>query len=329
MIELTSCQKNMDIKLSIIIVCFNSRDVLFRCLESIWDALPSFPFEVILVDNGSKDGGIEEARRRFPETRIIETGSNGGYAGGNNIGFANARGVYVLFLNPDTIIQDGAFNRLVQRADSDPEIAIVGPSILRIDGTRQRSCFRAPCIREALAKTFWLHRIPGYISAYGYPGEYREEQYRDEMEVDDVTGCCLLARKAILNEIGVFDEDYFLYFEDTDLCERVRKHGYKIFYDPSASIVHVGGATTIKHEIWCRIQFERSHQRFFAKHRSSWHARAIGAIQMVNWAMRVFIGSILVVASAGRAKSIVHTVHYTSKLLFWRLGIEKEGRRPS
>lgn len=330
MIELTlTPQEATAIKLSIIIVCFNSREVLLPCLESIWKALPSFPFEVILVDNGSKDNSVQEVHRRFPEVIIIQSGSNEGYAGGNNIGFAKARGQYVLFLNPDTIIHQGAFDKLVGRADSDPNIGIVGPAIQHADGARHRSCFRAPRIREALAKAIWLYRIPGYTKAYGYPGEYREDQYKDEMEVDDVTGCCLLARKAILDEVGVFDEEYFVYFEDTDLCERVRKHGYRIFYDPSASIVHLGWATTIKHEIWCRIQFERNHCRFFAKHRGNRHVWVIGAIQLVNWVMRVFLGSMVVVASGGRAKSVAHTVYYTSKLLLWRLGIQKQGQRPS
>lgn len=322
-------QEAKGIKLSIIIVCFNSREVLLPCLESIWKALPSFPFEVILVDNGSKDNSVQEVNRRFQEVIIIQSGSNAGYAGGNNIGFAKARGQYVLFLNPDTIIHQGTFDRLVGRADSDPNIGIVGPAVQHADGTRQVSCLRAPSIREALAKAFWLYRIPGYMKAYGFPGEYREDQYKGEMEVDVITGCCLLARKAILDEVGVFDEEYFVYFEEIDLCERVRNHGYKIFYDPSASIVHLGGTTTIKHEIWCRIQSERSHCRFFAKHRGNRHVRVIRAIQFVDWTVRVLAGSMVVLGSAGRAKSVAHTVYCTSKLLFWRLGIEKQGQRPS
>jgi len=317
------------IKLSIIIVCFNGREVLIPCLESIWKAVPSFPFEVILVDNGSKDNSVQEVHRRFQDVIIIQSGYNAGYAGGNNIGFARARGQYVLFLNPDTIIHEGTFDRLVGRADSDPTIGIVGPSVQDAGGPRQPGCFRAPRIRDALAMAFWLYRIPGYVKAYGFPGRYRENQYKDEMEADVVTGCCLLARKAVLKDVGVFDEEYFVYFEETDLCERVRKHGYKILYDPSASIVHAGGATTIKYEIWCRIQKERNECLFFAKHRGRWHAWVICAVQLVNYFMRVFLGSMVVVGSGGRAKSVAHTVYYASRLLFWRVGIQKQGERPS
>ena len=330
MIELTLApQEATAIKLSIIIVCFNSREVLLPCLESIWKALPSFPFEVILVDNGSKDNSVQEVHRRFQEVIIIQSGSNAGYAGGNNIGFAKARGKYVLFLNPDTIIYQGAFDKLVNRADSDPNIGIVGPSVQNADGTLQLSCFRPPDIRESLSKTFWLYRIPGYMKAYGFPGHYREDQYKGEMDVDVVSGCCLLARKTILDEVGAFDEEYFIYYEETDLCERVRRSGYRIVYAPSACIVHLGGATTIKQEIWFRIQSERSRYRFFSKYRCKSYVLAIRTIQLINWIIRVTLGSIVVVLSTGRAKRVAHTVHYTFKLLCWQLGIVKQGERPS
>jgi GT2 family glycosyltransferase len=327
--ELALMSKDTEgIKLSIIIVCFNSREVLLPCLDSIWNAPPSFPFEVILVDNGSRDDSVQEVRRRFDEVIIIQSASNAGYAGGNNIGFAKARGQYVLFLNPDTIIHQGALDAMLRRADADPNISIVGPSIQQADGTGQLACFRAPSIGESLAKAFWLHHVSVYTKAYGFPGGYRENQYKNEMEVEAVSGCCLLARKATLDEVGVFDEEYFVYFEDSDLCERVRKHGYKIFYDPSASIVHLEQTTTRKYEIWCKIQAARNECRFFSKHRGRWHVYVIGAIQLINWIMRVLLGSMVLAGSGGRAKSVAHRVYVASKLLLWRFGIEKQGQRP-
>jgi hypothetical protein len=318
-----------EIDLSIIIVSFNSIAVLIPCLNSIYECRPCLSFEIILVDNGSKDNTVEEVRARFEEVEIIELGANLGFAGANNIGFRHANGKYVLFLNPDTIMRRNVLEKLIVRAESDPDVAAVGPAIHGVDGKRQESAFRAPSIGNSLATALWLYRIPGYVRMFGFPNHYLEDDYNHEMEVDAVSGCCLLGRKAVLNEVGTFDDRYFLYFEEADLCERIRRSGKKIVYTPSAAILHLGGTATIKHEIWSRIQYEQSQISFFAKNRGQVSTMVIRIIQVLQSILRITVGLVIFCASGGHAKRIAKTVSYAYKLLLWELRLSTHWTRPS
>ncbi len=314
--------------LSIVIVSFNDGEVLLPCLRSIYEWAPKFPFEVILVDNGSKDGSVEEVRRLFGEVVIIEAGYNSGYAGGNNIGFEKATGRWVLFLNPDTLIREGCLEALVSRADSLPGCGAIGPRVLNRDGSLQRTLSRAPRVWDFLAEALMLHRIPGYIGLFGDSG-YREDDYEREQDVDTVSGCCLLARRDLLEEIGAFDEEYFIYFEETDLCERIRRSGHKVVYTPAASIVHLGHATTVKSKTWFKIQHERSRRRFFRKNRGRASLAAIGVILLVKSLLRAVLGTLGVVLTAGRSKRIRSSTARAFRMLGWQLGLVKHGPRPS
>ncbi|MCD6405630.1 MAG: glycosyltransferase family 2 protein [Planctomycetes bacterium] len=314
--------------LSIVIVSFNDGDVLLPCLRSIYEWAPEISFEVILVDNGSRDGSVGEVRRLFGEVVVVEAGYNSGYAGGNNIGFEKAGGRWVLFLNPDTLVMDGSLEALVSRADSLPGCGAIGPRVLNRDSSLQRTLSRAPRVWDFLAEALMLHRIPGYIRLFGDSG-YREGDYDREIEVDTVSGCCLVARRNILDEIGAFDEEYFIYFEETDLCERIRRSGHKVIYTPAASIVHLGHATTVKRKTWFKIQHERSRRRFFRKNRSRVSLAAIGVILLVKSLLRVVLGTLGIVLTAGCRENVRSSTATALRMLGWQLGLVKHGPRPS
>lgn len=314
------------VDVSIVIVCYNDAAVLLPCLESIYALSADVSFEVIVVDNNSNDGGPAEVRRRFPRAEVFEAGYNSGYAGGNNIGFERARGRYVMFLNPDTILGGRVLDSLVERADSTPNCGAIGPNVRNTDGSLQRSVFRSPTLAD-FVDYFLLDRLPGYARFFGYMG-YRDADYEREQEVDIVCGCCFMARRDLLQKIGAFDEEYFIYFEEADLCERIRASGHKVIYSPTASIVHLGAATTAKQEAWFRIRAERSRHRFFTKHRSRMAVVALTPLLFVNSVVRASLGTLAVIVTAGASRRLRRKAGTELTVFFWQIGLVAHGPTP-
>ena len=317
--------------MSIVIVSFNSRDVLLPCLESIYASSPRLSFEVILVDNGSKDGSLQEVRLRFPSVTVIESGYNSGYTGGNNIGYRQAIGRNVLFLNPDTLINDGALDGLVSRADSDPRCGAIGPKIQRQDGSLQLSCYRSPTVINVLCSVLFLDYIPCWESLSGIKTHYRAEEYMKEMEVDAVSGCCLLVPKVVLDKIGGFDEEYWMYGEENDLCERIRKSGYRILYTPLVSIVHLGGLANKALTLWWRIHIVHNRMLFFAKHRGKASLGAFKAILLFDTIRRTLTDTVrmMLTLTGDCSRRYRLKVAQSLGLLCWQLGLIKKGKRPA
>lgn len=315
--------------LSVVVVCFNDREVLLPCLASLEAARSGLATEVVVVDNASKDGSVSAVRKHFPKVRVVEAGYNAGFTGGNNIGFEHATGRYVLFLNPDTLIDDYAFDAMVERADRDAGIGAVGPMVLNKDRTLQYSCFRSPTVGHFISKALMLHRVPGYRRVAGNESRYPESRYSREMEVDVISGCAMMVRRDLLTRIGAFDDEYFIYFEETDLCERIRRAGYRIVYLPAATIVHLGGQTTVKQQEWFRVQYERSRKRFFAKHRSRWAYYGIVGTLALDSSVRWTLGSVANVLTLGQSEPVRRKTDLARHMLLWQLGVRNQGQRPS
>lgn len=315
--------------LSVVIVCFNDQEVLLPCLASIEKAKSTLSTEVIVVDNASRDGSVSAVRKQFPKVRIVQAGFNAGFTGGNNIGFEHATGRYVLFLNPDTLIDHFAFDAMVERADRDNGIGAVGPMVLNNDRTLQCSCFRSPTVGHFFSKAIMLHRVPGYGRVAGHESRYPESRYSREMEVDVISGCAMMVRRDLLTRIGAFDDEYFIYFEETDLCERIRRAGYRIVYVPAATIVHLGGQTTVKQQEWFRIQYERSRRRFFAKHRSRLAYCGVVGTLMLDTGVRWMLGAAANLATLGQSESIRRKTALARHMFLWQLGLRNQGQRPS
>lgn len=229
--------------LSIVVVSYNTRALTLACLESIYEQAGPTLFEVVVVDNGSTDGSAEAIAQRFSDIRLEASGDNLGFAGGNNLAAREARGKYVLLLNPDTLVLNSAIDRLVAFAEAHPEASIFGGRTLFGDGTlNPASCFRAPslwglfCRAVALDVTF---PDSGLFNPDCYGG-WARDTFR---EVDIVSGCFLLIRSGLWRELGGFDTDYFMYGEDWDLCMRAQALGHRCLICPEAEIVHYGGAS--------------------------------------------------------------------------------------
>ena len=230
-------------KLSIIILCWNDRSVIADCLQSIYATTHSTEFEVIVSDNGSTDGSIAFIHANYPRVHVIENGRNLRFARANNVGIQASQGEYVLILNPDTIIHEGALDAIVNFADKHPETGAFGCKVLNSDGSYQVSARPFASLRAEWIVAFylrWLGHLGSWLTADAYPG-WKGETRRN---VDWITGCFMLIRGELLRRLGGFDEQFFYYYEDMDLCRRIRESNYPIVYTPDASITHLKGHST-------------------------------------------------------------------------------------
>lgn len=233
---------------SIIIVSYNTRELLHDCLLSLKKVVDELPFEIIVSDNGSSDGSVELIKKSFPDVILIENNKNLGYAAGNNKARKIAKGRYILFLNSDTVVKANSIKESVSFLDNQKDVgALTCKVVLRngeLDPDTRRS-FPTPWI--ALTHFSGLDRLfpkSSILSRYWYG--FKDPNSTHEIEV--LQGAFCLVRKDLLDRIGWFDEDYFLDGEDIDLCWRIQKAGYKIIYYPKVSIIHVKGASKGKRQ---------------------------------------------------------------------------------
>jgi GT2 family glycosyltransferase len=259
---------------SAVVVCLDGLPYLERCLESVRGC------ETIVVDHGSTDGSLELVRSRFPEVRVVEQ-ANVGMGGGNNAGMRAASGRYFLLLNSDAWVVGDAVERLVALADSRPDAAVVGPRLRNVDGTLQRSVRGFPTLWRVATEYFFLRKLAPRSrllnSLYGAGFDHASLR-----EVDWVSGACLFVRREAAEAVGLFDEDFFMFSEETDWCYRFRKAGWTVLFCPDAEVVHVGGAS---HGGRLYRENLRGHLRFFAKHRGP--AEAERARRMLLLALRL------------------------------------------
>lgn len=252
---------------SIIIVAWNVRDLLYDCLDSIYKETKGIEFEVIYIDNASKDGSVEMVREHFPKTIIIQNTHNKGFVLANNQGLEIAKGRYALLLNSDTVVLNNAIAKTIAFADTHPEAAVVGCRVLNPDKTLQPTCFMFPSILNLLLSSTYLYKIFPKSNFFGRELMTWWDR-NDTREVYAVTGCYMLVRKEAIDQIGFLDERYFIYAEETDWCYRFKKNGWKILFTPEAKIIHYGGQTTKKMTREFKLQFYGSILIFMKLHRS-------------------------------------------------------------
>ena len=251
--------------LSIVIICWNDLKVIKDCLTSIYAETKDIEFEIIVSDNASTDGAIEYIRQQFPEVRIVSNGANLGFAKGNNAGIRVARGKYVLILNPDTIIHDSALPKLVAFAEKHAEAGAFGCRVLNPDGTDQGPAVPLPTVVGTLLSAPVLRWL-GYFSAALLADRYPGWDGTSPREIGRQSGCCILVRRDLLNELNGFDERFFYHCEETDLCCRIWKAGWKILFCPDAVITHLGGQSVGRFPIRFALETFRSRYRYFYKH---------------------------------------------------------------
>jgi hypothetical protein len=242
--------------LSIVMVCWNNLDYLGPCLESLYADEMRSSFDVVVVDNGSTDGTQDMLRADYPQIKIIENSQNVGLARANNQGTEATNGRYVLLLNNDTIVNGPSFDAMVDFLDSNPTAAAVGGSLLNPDGSLQ-SCYNDfPTLRE----DFLIASRLGEFLWEGYPGKLKNDRVRS---VGWVSSACIMLRRTALDEVGLLDEDYFIYGDEADLQYRLKRAGWDIYYIPQATTIHFGGRSMNR---WGRRKMAyRGHMLFYRK----------------------------------------------------------------
>jgi GT2 family glycosyltransferase len=257
------------IDVSVIIVNWNTRDILRDCLSSVYAQTKGIGFEVIVIDNASSDGSPDLVKRSFPDVHLIENAENRGFAAANNQGMRLAAGRYILLLNSDTVVLDNAIAKMVAFADGQPQAAVLGCRVLNADRTMQRTCFMYPSGLNMLLSASYLYKL--------FPGSklFGREQMtwwgRDDVrEVEVVTGCFMLARRDAIDQVGLMDEDFYMYGEETDWCFRFRQAGWKVMFAPSGQIIHLGGASSRQVANEMTLQLKAGILQFLHKHCSRW-----------------------------------------------------------
>ena len=247
---------------SAIVVSYNTRDDVLRCLSTL-ERHADLPFETLVVDNASVDGSVDAVRATWPAVRIIANPRNVGFAAACNQGVLASRAPYALLLNSDAEVRPGAVPALVALLDARPDVAVAGPRTLDEDGTVQVSF--GPDLTLAGE---WRQRrlLRGVRARHRGPLRHAEEASRREAEPAWVSGSCMLARRAALETVGLFDEGFFLYEEDADLCLRLRRAGWRVVFTPAAEVVHRLGRSMEKAPQRSRLEYHRSHLRYYRKH---------------------------------------------------------------
>jgi hypothetical protein len=263
---------------SVVVVTFNALPWIERCLESVGR------HERIVVDHGSTDGTLELVRERFPDVRLIEQ-ENRGLGAGSNAGMRVASGDYFLLLNSDAWAVGDAVERLVEFAEGHPEAAVVGPRLSNPDGSLQRSVRGFPTLWRLATEYLFLRKLAPRSSALNafYGAGFAHDRV---LEAEFLMGACLLVRREAADTVGLFDEDFFMFSEETDWCYRFRQAGWKVLFYPGAEFVHVGGATTRQN--WGPMFREqvRGHLRFLAKHRGGPEAERARKLLLVALRLR-------------------------------------------
>jgi hypothetical protein len=223
--------------LSIIIVNLNTKDLTIDCIDSIQNEGSRIKKEIIVVDNGSVDGSVEELKRyekKLKNFTVVFNKENLGFARANNQGIRKAKGKYILLLNSDTLVKKGALGKLIKFAKGKVDAGVVGARLLNPDGSLQSSCYHFPTIKNAI-REYWFSQ-KGLFEKYAPQG-------KNPQAVDAVVGAAFLITPKALKKVGVLDERYFAYFEDIDYCKKVWQKGLKVYYLPEAEIIHYHGAT--------------------------------------------------------------------------------------
>jgi len=313
---------------SIVVVNWNTRELICNCLKSIFEQAGNISYEVIVVDNGSSDDSVSEIRRRFPDVRLIANVTNKGYAAACNQGISASSGGYVLILNSDILIVDGAVEKTVGYADAHTDVALVGCQVMDDDKSIIKTCFRFASVLNLTLQAFGLSKV---FKNNRFFGRERMQWWgRDtEEQVDVVTGMFMLARRCAIEEVGLMDEDYFFYGEEMDWCYRFHKAGWKVMFWPGAAIIHAGGGyqSSRKIPIKAFVQQNKSILTFFRKHRGLISCFSARLILVILYAIRYFFWTSLLFIKPVAEKSEVYRLEkqkVLAALAFCVLSIEPE-----
>jgi len=316
------------VDLSVIIVSWNVRDLLQRCLQAL---VPSSKFQVsrsplnnlergtwnlelFVVDNASSDGSAAMVRQHFPQVRLIANDSNLGFTHGNNQGIAASQGRYVLLLNPDTEVVGEAVATLLTFLEAHPDVGVVGPQLRYPDGSIQPSRRRFPTLATAFVESTVLQ--PLFAGSRLLRRYYVADRPDDvAQDVDWLVGACLLVRREAIAQAGPLDEGFFMYSEELDWCRRIKQAGWRIVYLPAAQVIHCEGKSSEQNLADRDIRFHSSKVRYFRKHHGAWPAELLRLFLLSTFVWQLAVESLKWLVGhkrplrASRVKAYLQVLH--------------------
>ncbi len=299
------------IDISVIIVNWNTRELLRNCLESVYRTLwNGISFEIFVVDNGSTDGSGEMVRRDFSAVRLIENEMNRGFAAANNQALTAMSGRYALLLNSDAVLAGNAVPELFQFMETCPEAGMACGQLLNADGSNQNSIAPFPTLLTLAVNLSLLE--------YLFPKRYPSKRYRHDapIEIESGVGACLILRRKALDQVGLFDERYFFFFEETDLAMSMRRAGWKIFHVPTARIYHYQGQSIGRNEN-ARIQFYRARYQFLKKWKSPVYCRSARIVILARLIVNWLSTTLAVLATLGFISPLLDRWRIYSRIIRW------------
>jgi GT2 family glycosyltransferase len=277
-------------RIAVVIVSYNTAALLARCLDAVL-AQVSPDDEVVVVDNASSDGSAALVRERYPHVHLVASADNRGFGAGCNVGIRATRSPYALLLNPDCELAPGSVDGLLAFMDSHPRAAVAGGRLRYGDGRFQHSAFRFPTLWQVFFDLFPLH---WRLTESALNGRYPRDLDGKAFEIDHPLGALMCVRRDAIDDVGPFDEDFFMYAEEVDWCLRFKHAGWEVWHCPTALAVHHGGQATRQNAGAMFVQLHRSRFRLFAKHYPSWFslaARAIVRLGMLERALRSWLAT--------------------------------------
>lgn len=308
----------MQPKLTVSIVSHKNRDLLRECLESVYgEGGAGVDCEVIAVINAPGDGSAQMVRENFPSARVIENQEPMGFSQNHNMALRGAEGKFIAILNDDIRLHPGCLKTLVGFLESRADAGVVGPRTLNDDGSLQESCFRLPTLGVLFYDAFFLSSIfPGNITIGGYK-RWAHDAVR---EVGHVVGACMVMPREVFESTGGLDESFFLYYEEADLCKRIRGAGKKIYFEPGAVITHHGGASIMRLGPEQAARFHGSLCKYYEKHFGRASLIGVYALNMAGAALRLAIFALASPFSRkARARAELKREQYR-RILAWYAG---------
>jgi len=289
-------------RVSVVIVSWNTRDLLRNCLLTVGSEsrrLSDGEVEVFVVDNGSTDGSVEMVRKQFPEVSLIVNHENAGFAAANNQAMARCKGDYVLLLNPDTELKRDSLGRMVRFLDATPYAGAVGPLLISPDGSLQQSCYPRPTLLREFWRLLYLDKL---LRLSAYPmATWSLERPR---QVETIQGASFLVKHAVLDKIGLLDPDFFIYTEEIDLCHRICSAGWRVYWLPTATVVHYGGQSTRQAASKMFIELYRSKLHYFRKHHGSFGGFVYKLILLASILPRLVLPPLAVAVSYHKTRML-------------------------
>ena len=313
---------------SAIVVSYNTCKMTLDCLHALYADLADLDAEVWVVDNASTDGSQAAIRAMFPTVRLLENKDNVGFGAANNQAMVQARGEFFLLLNTDAFPKPGAIGALVMYLRDHCDTAIAGPRLLNADGSLQISCFPFPSPARAWLENLWISTI---LPNHPVMGDYRRWPHDRERRVDTVIGACMLVRRSAYEQVGGFDENFFMYTEEIEWQRRLRDRGWQVAFTPSAQVTHLGGASGATEKARINRYFFDSLDYYEWKHHGMAGLISLRLAMTIGCLMRSLLWTLVLVAvprrrPLARSKARLQTWLAVRQATHWRLGLRGRAR---